>query len=199
MSICAHRPHHRLGSLVLGSALIAAAMAACGPQQPAASPEGAAAEAPPAEASTSPDAPAAPGDGARDAEVHFDQMSHEEKLTFMGTVVMPRMKPLFAAHEEHDHAEGEKQTAGKGEHEEHGFGCASCHGETMRDVGYKMPNTLVALPAENTVQAAMEMNEESTKFMLEQVVPTMAELLGEKAAEGGVGEGFGCFNCHQKE
>lgn len=103
-------------------------------------------------------------------------MNREQRLEYMGLTIVPEMKKLFQANDPKAYAE---------------FTCKTCHGEDMQAVDYKMPNGLFALEKPDPMPAAMDYDAETTKFMAEQVVPRMAELLGNDA--------FNCFNCHDAE
>lgn len=63
--------------------------------------------------------------------------------------------------------------------------CVSCHGKNAEAIQYRMPADLPALdpahlPAPETSATA--------RFMIEEVTPTMQELLGARS--------FNCFRCH---
>jgi hypothetical protein len=61
-----------------------------------------------------------------------------------------------------------------------------------------MPSSsLPKLPTELT--PVFEKAPEVAKFMAEQVVPQMAKLLGEQPYNPETHQGFGCFDCHQKQ
>ncbi len=161
--------HIRLS--VLGTALASAtAVASCGGSTPQA-------EAPSAadgEASESGEQKAAAPASAVE-ETAWADMDREQRLEFMGTVVMPAMEKMFK----------EYDAEGFGE-----FGCKTCHGEDMEAVDYKLPNGLYALPASDPVAAAKDYDAEVTAFMLDKVTPQMAELLGEEVT---------CMSCHEAE
>ena len=77
--------------------------------------------------------------------------------------------------------------------------CQNCHGENFDKppVDFHMPRVSFPLDPTDPIGKAMKYDAEATKFMVEKVVPTMAELLSEKPmAEGGT---FGCFRCHPKK
>lgn len=129
-----------------------------------------------------PEAPAAEGAGAAEsssAEKGWKDMDREEQLEFMGLVVLPEMKKLFAEYDAEGYAE---------------FKCQTCHGEDMKEVDYKMPNGLYGLPKAGTIDASKDYDPEITAFMMEKVVPKMAELLGQKPVEE-----LSCFSCHDTE
>jgi hypothetical protein len=123
-------------------------------------------------------APGAPG-------IPWSQKTHEQRADWMVHQVLPKMKAAFQGFD----AKGFED-----------FKCQTCHGKNAREVNFKMPNPeIYALPAENTFVAAMEYDKDTTKFMAETVVPTMAKLLDTHPYDMKTGEGFGCFNCHTKE
>lgn len=152
-------------------------LAACGASQPASETPAAgqdsatAAEPPPAE---EPGAPAVP----------WHDKTRAQKMEYMGLVVYPRMKEAFVAFD----AEGFKD-----------FKCQTCHGEDMEAVDFKMPNALYALSATDPMGSARDYDEKVAAFMTETVVPAMTELLGEEPYRPETHQGFGCFECHQKE
>jgi hypothetical protein len=163
----------------LGGALV---LAACGggatpaeapAQDAAATPEATS----PAEASA---VPAEEGTEAAPATKKFDALSQEEKMAVMKTQVIPQMAQAFQSF---DAKEFET------------FRCTTCHGPGANNGDFEMPTkSLPKLDEE-------EMNEhpEMTKFMIEQVVPKMAAILGEPTYNPETHQGFGCFNCHTKK
>jgi hypothetical protein len=102
----------------------------------------------------------------------------------MGLVVFPTMKGLFQKFDPKGFAD---------------FKCQTCHGDNMKEVDFKMPNSLFALPAHNTWQAALDYDADTAKFMGEQVLPKMTELLDQKPFDEHTGKGFRCLNCHPTE
>lgn len=148
--------------------LISATFAACGGGQKSA-------EAPTGEVAQA----ATPSDVAAPAEKAWKDMNREERMEFMGLTVMPAMQELFVAFD----PEGYRD-----------FKCQTCHGADMKEVDFKMPNGLYALPAEDPITAAKEYDEKTTTFMMESVVPNMATLLGEKP-----GIELRCTSCHATE
>ncbi len=108
-------------------------------------------------------------------------MDRKQRKRFMGLEVLPKMKSMFQ--------EYNAETYGS-------FKCQTCHGNDWTDVDFKMPNDLYPLPADNPIEAAREYDAEITEFMVEKVLPTTAELLGEQYDKTtGKGE-FGCHSCH---
>jgi hypothetical protein len=105
-------------------------------------------------------------------------MAADEKGAFMASDVLPKMGELFKP-------------------ENPGFGCASCHGANMQEVGFKMPNTLAPLDPENMpFGAADEKIAKAAAWMKSDVTPRMAGLLGEPPYDPATKQGFGCFGCH---
>jgi hypothetical protein len=111
----------------------------------------------------------------------FDKLSHEEKMKFMKTKVMPTMK---AAYRKFDPVKFAK------------FGCKTCHGKHAKANKYKMPNP--GLPKIDF--AALKLGKQkpkTAKFMTEVVRPTMAKLLQEPEMSAQHPHGFGCLDCHE--
>lgn len=122
--------------------------------------------------------------GSSETWAHMDR---KQRKRYMGKTVLPEMAKLFQ---------------GFNAQEFNKFTCQTCHGSNWTDpaVDFKMPNSLYPLPKDNPVQAAMEYDAEVTAFMMEQVVPQMAHLLGKTPYDPATGTGdFGCFNCHAME
>jgi hypothetical protein len=119
--------------------------------------------------------------GEEPAAAGWASMDRDARLTYMGTEVMPKMKDAF------------KQRGFDT------FKCANCHGEDYKEVDFKMPNDLTPLNPENPIQSGMDLDEEMTKFMVSEVLPQMAEMLGQQTdVTTGKGE-FGCLSCHLSE
>jgi mono/diheme cytochrome c family protein len=120
-------------------------------------------------------------DGGAPAAAGWATMDRDARLTYMGTEVMPKMKEAF------------KQRGFDT------FKCANCHGEDYKEVDFKIPNDLTPLNPDNPIQSGMDLDEEMTKFMVSEVLPQMAELLGKETdVTTGKGE-FGCLSCHLSE
>lgn len=150
-------------------------LAACGGGQPApATPEPA-----PAATETAPTAEAPPAPAAAAPEKWSEALTHEQKAAFMKTHVVPRMAPIFQA----VNAERYKE-----------FGCKTCHGPEFKD---HPPEFLPALEFKDGKLTAMTEKPEITKFMMEKVVPEMANILGEQPYNPETKTGFGCGECHQ--
>jgi hypothetical protein len=107
--------------------------------------------------------------------------SHDERQGFMAAHIEPNMKRLFVGYKPKSYSD---------------FGCETCHGKDMEIVDFHMPNSLYALPEKDTIAEATSYDEETTKFMMEKVVPTFAKLLSEEPGKPG---GVTCFTCHPHE
>jgi hypothetical protein len=79
--------------------------------------------------------------------------------------------------------------------------CVLCHGSGAKDGGFKMPNP--ELPKLDFSPAGMKAMHTKSKaiveFMGKQVVPTMAQLLGQPPYDAKTQKGFGCLECHTKK
>jgi hypothetical protein len=117
-------------------------------------------------------------------EVPWHGKSHDERQAFMAAHVEPAMKKIFQKFKAKSYGD---------------FGCETCHGSDMEFVDFKMPNAIYALPEKDTIAEATSYDEETTKFMVEQVVPTFARLLSESPKEPGHAGGVSCFTCHPHE
>jgi hypothetical protein len=77
--------------------------------------------------------------------------------------------------------------------------CKTCHGEGATNESFSMPNPkLRKLPSTpEGFQELMEKDSAIMNFMIHQVKPTMAELLGMTQFDPTTNPGgFGCHNCH---
>jgi hypothetical protein len=130
---------------------------------------------------------AAPGATAADTpasqEVPWAKKTRQQRLEFMGKVVYPRMRQLFRTYDPEQYE---------------GFRCQTCHGDDMEKRNYAMPNSLYSLPEADPMKEAESYDPRIAKFMADQVLPTMAEMLGIPAGSKSA-VGFSCFNCHPKE
>lgn len=125
-----------------------------------------------------PSGPPGPGD--------WDKWSHEQKLAYMKSAVMPKMGTLFHDFNSKTFAEPK---------------CVLCHGDGVKDGSFTMPNP--QLPKLDVTPAALKaLRAKHAKvfdFMSKQVVPTMASLVGEQPFDPKTGQGFGCLECHTKK
>jgi hypothetical protein len=101
----------------------------------------------------------------------------------MKSDVMPKMGQLFHDFDAKHYAEPQ---------------CALCHGSGAKDGSFKMPNP--ELPKLDLTPAGFKKMQAKkpkvVEFMLKQVEPQMASLLGEPAFDPKTKQGFGCTGCH---
>jgi len=114
----------------------------------------------------------------------WEEMSFDEKKSWMVREVTPRIGPMFEAYDAERFA---------------GFSCEGCHGEDAQERNYAMPNagifTLYATGSQEQVDMVNDMRP-MVNFMFREVVPAMKTLLGAPDYDTETGEGFGCFACH---
>lgn len=153
------------------------AVASATGEAPAPTAASTASAAPAASTSAAAGPPAAPKDG------EWATWSHDQKMAYMKSAVMPKMGGLF-----HDF-DGKRYAETK---------CTLCHGSGAKDGSFKMPNPelpkLDLSPA--GIKAMHEKKAAIAEFMGKQVVPAMAELLGEPPFDMQTHKGFGCTGCH---
>jgi hypothetical protein len=130
---------------------------------------------PAASASAAPAGPPGPGDWAK--------WSHDQKLAYMKSDVMPKMAKTF-----HDY-DAKKYDEPK---------CVLCHGAGVKDGSFTMPNP--DLPKLDLTPAGFaKMQKKKPKvveFMIKDVEHGVAGLLGEDPYDPKTGKGFGCAGCH---
>ena len=148
--------------------------ASAGPAESAAP----AASAPASAAPAASGGPPGPGD--------WDKWSHDQKLEYMKTAVMPKMGGEFHDFDAKRYAEPK---------------CVLCHGSGAKDGSFKMPNPDAAeagrTPAGFKALAAKKPGR--LRVHDEAVEPDMAALLGEAPFDPKTQQGFGCFDCHTQE
>ena len=189
----------------LASLAFALAVAACGgghtdvtqPANPASSDTSAPSSAPAPTTSAAPAATEMPDSGAvadggaassaatppgPPAAGDWEKWSHEQKLAYMKSDVMPKMGALF-----------------------HGFdaktfdkpNCKTCHGKAAEDGSFKMPNAdLPKLDVAHQLKSDKAKHPKMFEFMASQVEPQMASLLGMQPYDVKTQQGFGCLGCH---
>jgi hypothetical protein len=64
----------------------------------------------------------------------------------------------------------------------------------MEEADFRMPDGLHPLPSDDPLKAALAEDEPAARFMVEQVVPTMNELLGKDDARDSAR--VACLDCH---
>jgi hypothetical protein len=115
-------------------------------------------------------------------ESGWEALDRSERMVFMNDTVTPVMRELFQGHDPVAYAD---------------FGCETCHGGDMVAVDYRMPNALMPLPIEGTLETAQARDPEATLFMLEEVFPVMADLLDrDRYHPSSAPDGFRCVGCH---
>lgn len=115
-------------------------------------------------------------------DVPFAKLDHGQRIEFMKQKVVPAMQPVFQKHDAKRYAE---------------FGCITCHGEQAKEGHFDMPNP--GLPKIGVSQEFYaKFKPEDLQWMGQDVLPTMAKLLGEEPSftEPAPKVGFGCAGCH---
>ncbi len=174
----------KLALLVVGLAAALPAAVSCGGAQPeAVTPPAPTATAPTATAPTTTAPSAAPAGPAAPGALAWKDMNHDQRLDFMKTTVMPKMKAEFAAYD------GKRFGS---------INCSTCHGAGAKEGTFKMPNPkLPKVPNDMAgFEKLMKEKPEAVKFM-SKIVPMMAEMLGEQPFDPKTGKGFGCHECHE--
>lgn len=136
-----------------------------------------------AETTASAPAPAAAAKPAGAAEVGWAEMNKDQRIDYMKSVVLPRMKQVFSSFN--------PDRYGK-------MNCMTCHGDSAADGSFKMPNPkLPKLP--NTSDGFKKLAADKPavmEFMKNEVKPKMAALLGAAEYNPETKSGFGCMECH---
>lgn len=115
--------------------------------------------------------------------IPWAQKTRAQRQDYMGIYVLDRMGSLFKEWKPDEYA---------------GFRCQTCHGEGFDKppVDFHMPRVTFPLDPADPIGSATRYDPEAAKFMVEKVVPTMAELLGEKPYDQETKQGLSCFRCH---
>ena len=123
---------------------------------------------------------------APSASTPWEQLTHDQRLARMKTVVLPTMTAAFQGYD------GNKYV---------GFDCTTCHGERIKAGDFSMPNP--ALPplqtSEDGFKTLAANKPDAVKFMMGTVKPQMVQILGVTAWEPSNPTGFGCYGCHPME
>ena len=141
----------------------------------------------PAPAATPPKPQATGGTGGIGApNIPWAEKTRAQRQDYMGIYVVDRMAALFREWKPDEYAGVT------------GFRCQTCHGENFDKppVDFHMPRVAFPLDPADPIGSATRYDPEAAKFMVERVMPTMAELLGEKPYDEETKQGFSCFRCH---
>ncbi|MDB4937004.1 MAG: hypothetical protein JWP87_3976 [Labilithrix sp.] len=176
--ISAQSSARRFHLFALAAAALVPAAIACGGQPEPITPT--ATTAPPSASAVAP-ATTAPAAGTTTT---WKDMNKEQRVEFMKTVVLPKMKTELTAYDAKRFS---------------GMSCGTCHGEGAKDGSFRMPNAKLMPHVPNDMgefQKLMKDRPDAVKFMATKVVPQMAQLLGEEPFDPKTGKGFGCHECH---
>jgi hypothetical protein len=132
------------------------------------------------EAGPPPGAPAGKA-GGPPAAGEWKTWSHERKVAYMKDIVVPEAKPAFASWEPKRFPD---------------LDCKTCHGASVADNSYKMPNPALPKLEPGKITELAQTNPKAFGFMLTTLVPLTAKLLGEPVWDHKTMSGFGCFKCH---
>jgi hypothetical protein len=116
-------------------------------------------------------------------EVAWADMVKEQRIDYMKSVVLPRMKQAFTQFSPDRYSK---------------MNCVTCHGDGAHDGSFKMPNPrLPVLP--NSSEGFKELAADKPAFMdfmKNEVKPKMAAMLGTPEWNPETKTGFGCGACH---
>lgn len=122
----------------------------------------------------------AAGSAVAASDFDFDKLTHEDKVKFMKTKVMPAMKPAFQNFDGKEYAS---------------FTCKTCHGKDPQKAKYEMPNPELPQLDFEALEAGKG-DPKMVEFMAKTVKPEMAKLLDRPEQTETVHDGFGCLDCH---
>jgi hypothetical protein len=174
-----------LGTLAASLMFLGLAVTACGGSQPAPpEPAPATPPPPPPPMETAEPVPSAAPEPAPVAPPPRDwhALTEDQKKEVMKSEVVPKMKELFGA------LDAKRFPDVK---------CTTCHGEGAMKGKFEMPNPkLPKLDMKNGFEKHKKKDAKIVAFMMEQVVPEMAKIIGEPVYDPATGKGFGCMECH---
>src|SRR5262245_27841161 len=136
-------------------------------------------------AETNGSTPSAVGANAagKSPEVTWPDMVKDQRIEYMRTVLLPRMKEAFTNFSPDRFSK---------------MNCVTCHGDSAADGSFKMPNPkLPKLPT--TPDGFKQLAQEKPavfEFMKNEVKPKMAAMLGVPEWNPETKSGFGCMECH---
>jgi len=116
-------------------------------------------------------------------EVAWADMVKEQRIDYMKSVVLPRMKQAFTGFNPDRYGT---------------MNCVTCHGDSATEGSFKMPNPrLPKLPTTpDGFKQLAEQKPAVMEFMKNDVKPKMAALLGVPDWNPATKAGFGCMDCH---
>jgi len=123
------------------------------------------------------------GNVAAPPEVGWAEMNKDQRIDYMKSVVLPRMKVAFTSFNPDRYSK---------------MNCVTCHGDSAADGSFKMPNPrLPKLPtAPEGFKQLAEEKPAVMQFMKNEVKPKMATMLGVPEWNPDTKSGFGCMECH---
>ena len=123
------------------------------------------------------------GDDAGTEAMAWDELDQQGRQMFMAQQVLPAMQSVFAEIDERYAT---------------GLQCGTCHGSDL--MAFAMPSDITPLSGAELATFTFdgEGRQEIANAMAAQVVPRMAELLGQEPFDPATNTGtFGCASCHQ--
>ena len=113
----------------------------------------------------------------------WDTWSHERKLAYMKSTVLPAERAIFARFEPVRFAK---------------MDCETCHGASAREGRYTMPNPDLPklVGGKGGFEELARVQPETLRFMQQVVVPETAKLLGLPPFDMEKHVGFSCYQCH---
>jgi hypothetical protein len=117
------------------------------------------------------------------AEVPWAEMNKDQRIDYMKSVVLPRMRQVFTSFSPDRYSK---------------MNCMTCHGDSAADGSFKMPNPrLPKLPTTPDGFKKLAADKPAVMdFMKNEVKPKMAALLGTPEYNPETKSGFGCMECH---